>query len=132
MAKDADGNPAPASASDRLTAVDVHDGRRSCPLGQPPGWLADAVTKVQPEYPELASMHKETGTGVFRMTVDATTGRVSKVTTVKSTGFRALDDSANDALSRWRWKAGTWKEADVQIFFVKGSQKGNFMPSSKP
>src|SRR5690242_7230230 len=73
MARDADGNPAPASASDGLTAVDVHDGRRSCPLGQPPGWLADAVTKVQPEYPELAGMHKETGTGVFRMTVDATT-----------------------------------------------------------
>jgi TonB family protein len=130
IATDANGNAAPI-ASDHLVAVNIHDGQSTCPLGQPPGWLADAMTRVQPDYPDWATLHHEQGTGVFRMTIDPTTGRVTKVTTIKSTGSRSLDDSANDGLRRWRWKAGTWKEADVQIFFVKGSKKGDFQPSSK-
>jgi TonB family protein len=126
----ANANPAPASASDKLVAVDIHGAQRACPVGKSPGWLSDAVNKIQPDVPELASMHKEAGDGVFRLTVDPATGRVSNVTTVKSTGFRPLDDSASDALRRWRWKPGTWKEADVQIFFAKGAKKGDCVPPS--
>jgi len=120
IAAGANGSTPAANANNQLTATDVHGIRRSCPVDKPPGWLADAVAKQGVEYPEWGKNHHEKGTGVFRVSVDSTTGKVRHVSTVKSTGFRDLDDAAVATLGRWRWKPQTWKEADVQLNFQIG------------
>jgi TonB family protein len=104
----------------RLTATDVHGVQRTCPVDKPPGWLADTMSQSNVDYPELGVLHHQQGTGIFRMTVDPKNGRVTRVSAVKSTGFRDLDDSAIAALGRWRWKPGTWKETDVVVNFRLG------------
>jgi len=53
-----------------------------------------------------------------RVTLDMTTGSVSKVAMVQSTGVAALDNSAMKALRQWQWKPGKWKEIDVPITFA--------------
>src|ERR1700751_2891056 len=105
-------NPPAANTNNPLTATDIHGARRSCPVNKRPGWLADVVGKSDAES-EWGKNHHEHEMGVFRMSVDSKTGKVTHVSTVKSAGFRDLDDAAIATLGRWRWKPGTWKEADV-------------------
>jgi TonB family protein len=124
VAAGANGGTPAANTNNPLTATDVHGVRQSCPVGKPPGWLADAVEKPDVQYPEWGKNHHEQGMGVFRMSVDSKTGKVTTVSAVKSTGFRDLDDSAIAALGRWRWKPGTWKETDVAINFQLGKGPG--------
>jgi TonB family protein len=81
-------------------------------------WMADAIKKQRPDYPyELRARHVA-GNGLFRVTLDMTTGSVSKVAMVQSTGVTALDNSAMKALRQWQWKPGKWKEIDVPITFA--------------
>jgi len=120
----ANGTPPAANTSNTLTATDAHGAQRSCPLTKPPGWLADAVAKPDVQYPEWGKNHHEQGLGIFRMSVDSNTGKVTNVSAVRSTGFRDLDDSAIAALRKWRWKPGTWKETDVVISFHLGKVPG--------
>ena len=81
-------------------------------------WMADAIKKQRPDYPyELRARHVA-GNGLFRVTLDMTTGSVSKVAMVQSTGVAALDNSAMKALRQWQWKPGKWKEIDVPIKFA--------------
>ena len=124
VAAAANGGAPAANTDNQLTATDVHGAKRSCPVSKPPGWLADAVEKPEVQYPEWGKNHHEQGVGVFRMSVDSKTGKVTTVSAVKSTGFRDLDDSAIAALGRWRWKPGTWKETDVVIGFQLGKGPG--------
>lgn len=124
IAAGANGSTPAENTNNKLTATDVHGARRICPVDKPPGWLADAVEKRGVEYPEWGRNHHEKGTGVFRMSVDSNTGKVTHVSTVKSTGFRDLDDAAVATLGRWRWKPQTWKEADVQINFQMAKATG--------
>lgn len=124
IAAGANGGAPAANTSNELSATDVHGVRRSCPVNKLPGWLADAVTKPDAEYPEWGKNHHERGMGVFRMSVDSKTGKVTHVSTVKSTGFRDLDDAAITALGRWRWKPGTWTETDMAISFPSGKVSG--------
>src|SRR5437773_1496599 len=87
VAAGANGGAPAANTNNQLTATDVHGERRSCPMGKPPGWLADTVEKPDVQYPEWGKNHHEQGVGVFRMSVDSKTGRVTTVSAVKSTGF---------------------------------------------
>ena len=119
IAADANGSAPAANTNNALTATDIHGARHSCPVNKPPGWLADAVAKGDVES-EWGRNHHEHGMGVFRMSVDSKTGKVTHVSTVKSAGFRDLDDAAIATLGRWRWKPGTWKEADVALSFQSG------------
>jgi hypothetical protein len=64
---------------------------------------------------EWGRNHHEHGMGVFRMSIDSKTGKVAHLSTVKS-----ADDAAIATLGRWRWKPGTWKEADVALSFQSG------------
>ena len=119
IAADAHGSAPAASTNNSLTATDIHGARHSCPVNKLPGWLADAVARADVES-EWGRDHHEHGTGVFRMSVDPKTGKVTHVSTVKSAGFRDLDDAVIATLGRWRWKPGTWKEADVALSFQSG------------
>jgi TonB family protein len=66
------------------------------------------------------------GTGLFRITLDAKTGSVNKVTVLKSTEFPALNESAMRAIRLWRWRPGTWKEVDMPVSFTMGRRNASY------
>jgi TonB family protein len=88
--------------------------------------MTDAIQKLKPDYPYELSAREIAGqvvaprarSGLFRVTLDVTTGSVSKVALIQSTGVAALDESAMKALRQWQWKPGKWKEIDVPITFA--------------
>lgn len=131
IAADANGSAPAANASNPLTATDIHGAQHSCPVNKPPGWLADVVAKSDVES-EWGRNHHEHGIGVFRMSVDAKTGKVTRVSTLRSVGFRDLDDAAITTLGRWRWKPGTWKEADVALSFQSGKASVGAAQAGRP
>jgi TonB family protein len=57
------------------------------------------VHMVSPSYPHKLGRSRIGGSGVFRMTIDPKTGKVTEVAVVKSTGQEALDREAKIALS---------------------------------
>jgi TonB family protein len=92
------------------------------PQGRLP-WITDVISTRGPDYPAEERRRRHEGTGVFRLTLDLTTGAVRKITMTKSTGFRTLDDAAAFAFSRWRWKPGTWKEITMPVTFKLSTAK---------
>ena len=86
--------------------------------GRTPLWLADIVKTVAPEYPLADRVQRHEGHGLFRLALDIETGRVVKVTTLKSTGFVTLDRWAIAAFRQWRWRPTKWKEMDMGVNFT--------------
>ena len=76
-----------------------------------PPWFDDAIKKVSPRYPSEASIQHMTGTGLFRLTLDMSTGSVAKVTVIKSTGKSILDSSAIDAFRQCRGSRANGKRS---------------------
>lgn len=72
---------------------------------------------VPPQFPHKLGRSRIGGTGVFRMTIDSKTGKVTDVAVVKSTGQDALDREARIALRQWRFKPGKLTTADQLITF---------------
>ena len=105
------------------SAVDAKGARHrgSDYVGAVP-WMADAIKKRPPQYPYEVRARHIAGNGLFRVTLDMTTGSVTKVAMIQSTGVAALDNSAMEALRQWQWKPGKWKEIDVPITFAMSSQ----------
>jgi TonB family protein len=93
-----------------------------------PSWIDDAIKTVQPQYPFEARTRHITGSGLFRLTLDLSTGSVVKVAVIKSTGNPILDNSALTAFRQWRWKPGKWKEIDIPIAFTMAPRP----PAAKP
>jgi TonB family protein len=92
--------------------------------------MNDALKIVAPEYPRTERARRHEGAGRFRLAVDPKTGAVVNVATVKSTGFRALDQSAVWAFRRWQWKPGTWIEFQFPVAFelsYKPLRKGDVL-----
>jgi TonB family protein len=77
----------------------------------------NVVHVVAPHYPHKMERSRIGGTGVFRMTIDSKTGKVTGVATVKSTGQDALDREARTALWQWRFKPGKLTTADQEVTF---------------
>ena len=100
-------------------AVDANGVRHKWSPGSPKRepWWADIAKRVPPEYPFEARKFGQQGSGLFRLQFDLATGRVTKVTALRSTGVVILDNSALWALRRWQMKPGRWREIDVPITF---------------
>lgn len=79
--------------------------------------MGDVVHMVNPRYPHKLQAGRIGGTGVFRMTIDFKTGKVTNVAVVKSTGSDPLDREAVFALRQWRFKPGKLTTADIPITF---------------
>ena len=82
-------------------------------------WMRDVIKKQRPKYPYEQRARYIGGMGMVRVTLDLSTGTVSKVAMVRSTGVPALDSSAMEAFRQWQWKPGKWREIDVPITFTK-------------
>src|SRR5438132_230071 len=108
------------SWEENTSAVDAkgvnHCGRD---YGGPAPWMGDAVKKQRPKYPYEQRARYVGGIGMVRVTLDLSTGTLSKVVMVRSTGVPVLDSSAMEAFRQWQWKPRTWKEIDVPIIFTR-------------
>jgi periplasmic protein TonB len=85
--------------------------------GRDEPWQKDLVESVPPAYSHADRAAWREGRGVFHITVDRQSGRVRKVAVKQSTGHRTLDAAAVAALSRWRFRPGSWQELDVPVNF---------------
>ena len=74
--------------------------------GNHPPWIDDRVKAIAPTYPYRNRQLHHEGRGWFQLTLDLRTGYVSKVTIVKSTGFKALDEKCCSSLSPVALEAG--------------------------
>ena len=86
--------------------------------GKRPPWIADAIKTVPPEYSYGDRQLGHQGSGVFRLVLDPSTGSVTKVIIIKSTGFSTLDYGASISLQKWRFKPGKWQQVDLPITFA--------------
>ena len=122
-------------ASNRLSsAVDAHGVRH---YGSEYGtkkapWMEDRTYAPKPQYPDEAKKQHQTGSGLFRITLDLSNGSVVKVTTIKSTGFPTLDNSAVKAFRGWRLRPGRWKEIDVPVTFALPAPRSLHPPGATP
>jgi TonB family protein len=72
----------------------------------------------RPVYPYQARRQRATGSGVAVLTVDQTSGTVTKVIMAQSCGNAILDNSTLDALRRWRFKSGSVNRVQVPITYT--------------
>ena len=116
------------------SAVDAHGVRHywSEPGKKKAPWIEDAIKKVRPQYPYEAVQRHVTGSGLFRLTLDLSTGSVAKVAVIKSMGNPVLDNSALEAFRQWRWKPSKWKEIDVPVVFTMTPRPPQPTPAAKP
>ena len=96
-----------ALAQHSIAYFDPHDTRL----------LSELVKSEAPAYPFVAKHRHWQGSGVFRVTIDQSTGKVVDVRVQKSTGFKVLDDSSIIALRSWVFKPNHFKQADVPVTF---------------
>ena len=79
--------------------------------------MSEILKSEAPACPFVAKERRWQGKGVFRLTIDPHTGKVTDVRPVKSTGFKVLDDSSILALRAWTFKPNRFKQAEVPITF---------------
>ena len=82
-------------------------------------WLKDLVKRARLSPPLSPEMRARGCTGVFRMVIDLKTGKVRKVETVVTSGFREVDIAAKSSMYEWRWQPGTWQQIDVPVTILK-------------
>ena len=93
----------------------VHNERH--PPGELSPWFKDCIRPIGPDYPYMARVLHQMGSGYFRLQLDLKTGAVMQITTIQSTGFRSLDTAALRALRKWRWKPDKWQQVDIPVTF---------------
>ena len=77
-----------------------------------------ALKHPKPEYPRVLRARHITGAGLFEVAVDAPSGQVIDVSVVRSTGSKALDRCAVEALKRWIFRPNTVTRAKIPIAFT--------------
>jgi len=112
------------------SAIDAHGIRH---VARGPGFgpsSADLVFGPKPEYPYSERARHNEGIAVVRMDIDLKTGIVTNASVIRSSGFPKLDDAAFNALRRWRFKPGKWKEAEVPVVFTMHGPAPTPLPGS--
>ena len=82
----------------------------------------------KPSYQNDERLRKFTGTGIFDLRIDASTGETTGIRIFKSTGHYELDVAAVKALIRWRFKPGTLVRAVLPVRFVHVEIRGPVTP----
>src|SRR2546423_1014323 len=108
-ARASDPVPYIAMPIDKGYAIDAH-GKR-----QPNAVCArDVIWACAPRYPfrtlssDPASDARNRRGGLYRLDIDLKTGRVSRITIIKSAGLAILDRASSWAFSRWVFTPGKW------------------------
>ncbi len=110
---------AKAQGDPRSAAVDIKGRRYDATkfVGLPP-WLRETVKTLAPAYSYDDRKNHRQGAGIFRLTLDPTTGVPREVRVLKSTGFPTLDAAAVAAFAQWRWRPGKWRQIDLPVNFT--------------
>jgi hypothetical protein len=102
--------PYVAMPIDKGYAIDAHGNRQPNVL-----CARDIIWARAPSYPLRARSSDPTswsrnfrGDGLYRLDIALKTGRVSRVTIIKSTGSAVLDRLSTAAFSRWIFTPGKW------------------------
>jgi len=77
-----------------------------------------AVYAPRPAYPYEARSKHLTGSGIVLLNVDPSSGNVTSVQLLKSTGHKILDNSALEAFRQWRFKPGSVRKVRIPINFT--------------
>ena len=70
-----------------------------------------------PEFPMDLVRRGVRGKGVFRVTIDRSTGKVTEVKVIRSTPYQILNELAAKSLLQWRFKPGTIAGFEIPITF---------------
>jgi TonB family protein len=82
----------------------------------------------KPSYQNDERLRKFTGTGIFDLRIDPSSGETTGIRIFKSTGHYELDLSAVKALINWRFKPGTLVRAVFPLRFVRVEIRGLVTP----
>lgn len=110
MARASEPVPYIAMPIDNGYAIDVHGQRQSNAL-----CARDVIWACGPRYP-FRPPSSDPGTwprnlrgdGLYRLDIDLKTGRVSRITVIKSAGSAILDGASTRAFRRWVFTPGKW------------------------
>jgi protein TonB len=83
----------------------------------PPNFVAAYLDNPAPEYPRLSRRLKESGTVLLRVRVSPE-GRSAQVDLNKSSGYDRLDQSAIDAVRKWRFVPAKQGEQAVAAWVI--------------
>ncbi len=72
----------------------------------------------RPEYPYLARDLRETGKGLFTLTVNTATGKVTAINVDTSTGRKRLDWACIKAFMQWRFRPGVVRKVRIPVTFL--------------
>jgi TonB family protein len=79
---------------------------------------AMVISAPMPDYPLLAREARYTGSGVFILNLQRSSGVVQSITIGRSTGHQILDWAAMAAFIRWRFKPNTAKKVKIPVTFT--------------
>ena len=77
-----------------------------------------AISAPRLEYPYEARRQRATGSGVALLTIDASTGYVTDVRMLRSTGNALLDSATINGFRRWRFKPGSASTVQSPITYT--------------
>jgi hypothetical protein len=66
-------------------------------------------------YGDSSAWTRYEGNGLYRVLIDMSTGHVNQVVTIQSTGQAFLDKANTNALKRWIFNPGKWKEVTIPV-----------------
>ena len=72
------------------------------------------VSLTAPEFPWKAQRARVEGMGIYEFRIDRT-GKPTEIVVVKSGGHFALDQAAQDAFIRWRFKPGVFASVRMPV-----------------
>jgi TonB family protein len=77
----------------------------------------ELVKHVEPVYPEGSKAGQAEGNTVLRIVIDEQ-GKVTQPKVEKSSGHKALDQAALDAVTQWEFKPATLKGKPVSVYYT--------------
>lgn len=75
------------------------------------------VSRVDPEYPFDARVHRLEGAGIFQLSINRENGLVTNVAIIKTTGWALLDRYTITAFRKWRFVPHTLDKVNIPVNF---------------
>jgi TonB family protein len=101
-----------------FAASSIRAERRFKPAPPPARIVSYFVNAFPPNYPDIALTQHKRGNGLFRLTIDRPTGKVTAVKVLRSTGVKVLDDSAAAAFLQWKAKPNRVHYVVIPVNFI--------------
>jgi TonB family protein len=89
----------------------------------------DLISQLPAEYPTGSDGQHYQGSGIYRVTFNYDSGRAISVAVMKTAGQRVLDQSAIEALRKWKVRARSRHSTDVTVRFVANRATASSPPT---